>query len=145
MGIHLWGGSSLACLFVCIVVFIAHFIFLPDFGLYEDDLIYVLPTLPWHFSDWIQYLVATVPACPQGRPIFYALQPTLTFLLFKVGGLQLCHLFSGFIVAINGILAFLLFQRLISREARWRPCIRALSDRHVAAIPYCTREQRFCQ
>jgi hypothetical protein len=117
MGIHLRGGTSVACLVVCIVVFIAHFIFLPDFGLYEDDLIYVLPTLKWHFSDWIYYLVTTVPTCPQGRPIFYALQPTLTFFLFKAGGLQLCHLFSGFIVAINGILAFFLFQRLISREA----------------------------
>jgi hypothetical protein len=112
-GVRLWGEPGL----VCLVAFIAHFIFLPDFGLYEDDLIYVLPTLPWHFSDWIQYLVTTVPTCPQGRPIYYALQPTLTFFLFKLGGLELCHLFSGFIVAMNGVLALLLLQRLISREA----------------------------
>jgi hypothetical protein len=112
-GVRLWAEPSL----VCLVAFIAHFIFLPDFGLYEDDLIYVLPTLPWHFSDWIQYLVTTVPTCPQGRPIYYALQMTLTFLLYKIGGLELCHLFSGFIVAINAVLALLLLQRLISREA----------------------------
>jgi len=67
-GVRLWSEPGL----VCLVAFIAHFIFLPDFGLYEDDLIYVLPTLPWHFSDWIQYLLTTVPTCPQGRPIYYA-------------------------------------------------------------------------
>ena len=115
--IYPWSETSLACLVLCLVVFVAHFIFLPDFGLYEDDLIYVLPTLPWRFSDWIHYLVTSVPTFPQGRPIYYALQPTLTFFLFKVGGLQLCHLFSCLIVAINGILAFYLLRRLLIPEA----------------------------
>jgi hypothetical protein len=112
-----WSGSALACVVVCLVVFIAHFLFLPDFGLYEDDLIYVLPTLPWRFSDWIHYLITTVPNSPQGRPIYYALQPTLTFLLFKLGGLELCHLFSGVVIAFNGVLAFFLFRRLLIPQA----------------------------
>jgi hypothetical protein len=112
-----WSGSALACVVVCLAVLIAHFLFLPDFGLYEDDLIYVLPTLPWRFSDWIHYLITTVPSFPQGRPIYYGLQPTLTFLLFKLGGLELCHLFSGVIIAFNGVLAFFLFRRLLIPQA----------------------------
>ena len=102
---------------IAAVVFISHFLLCPKFGMYEDDYIYVLPTFHWTAADWIHQIMYDLINPSQGRPLYYVVQNTLSFLTTRGGNLVEGYLLSFVIVTINGFLMFRLLRRVFSPMA----------------------------
>jgi hypothetical protein len=80
------------------VVFISHFLLCAKFGIYEDDYIYVLPTFDRTAADWIHQITNDLVSPSQGRPLYYIVQHTLSFLTTRGGNTVGGHLLSFSIV-----------------------------------------------
>jgi len=96
------------------VVFISHFLLCSKFGIYEDDYILVLPTFIWSWFDWLRAITSDLLSPPQGRPLYYCVQHTLSFLTTHGGNTVGGYLVSFLIVTINGFLMFRLLSRVLS-------------------------------
>lgn len=96
------------------VAFISHFLLCAKFGIYEDDYIYVLPTFNWSSSDWLHEITSDFLSAPQGRPLYYFLQNTLSFVTTHGGNTVGGYLASFVMVTINGFLMFRLLSRVLS-------------------------------
>ena len=96
------------------VVFVSHFLLCSKFGIYEDDYILVLPTFSWSSFDWLRTITSDFLNPPQGRPLYYFAQHTLSFLTTHGGNTVGGHLVSFVIITINGFLMFRLLSRVLS-------------------------------
>jgi hypothetical protein len=99
---------------IAAVVFISHFLLCSKFGIYEDDYIYVLPTFNWSSIDWLHAVTGDLLNPPQGRPLYYLFQHTLSFLTTHGGDTVGGYLVSFVIVTINGFLMFRLLRKVLS-------------------------------
>src|SRR5271165_523130 len=99
---------------IAVVAFISHFLLCAKFGIYEDDYIYVLPTFNWSSIDWLHEITSNFLSAPQGRPLYYFLQNTLSFVTTHGGNTVGGYLASFVIVTINGFLMFRLLKRVLS-------------------------------
>jgi hypothetical protein len=96
------------------IIWLGHFLLASEFGLYEDDYIYALPWFGAHLHDLRAYCWEALIHPIQGRPLYFPLQAILTFAAFRVGGLQLCHLLSFFILWAACVLFYELMRRQVS-------------------------------
>ncbi|MBI9077120.1 MAG: hypothetical protein JEZ02_17050 [Desulfatibacillum sp.] len=98
--------NILIILALAAVAWTAHFLWVRDFLLYEDDYNHVGKHLEsgwvqiWHLLRWAW------KAWPQGRPLHFSLMPVFTFLGMALGGLAWVYLFGYLIVAANAILFY---------------------------------------
>lgn len=115
------GSTQLSTLHVfCmlgVVCFVTHFLWLPQFGLYEDDYFYVIPVFDWDWSSWWIQLKEAVIHPIQGRPLNHAMRRTLFFLSLNHGGLQSAYLVGWSLVTINALLVFTFVHRALSAQA----------------------------
>lgn len=96
------------------IIWLAHFLLASEFGLYEDDYIYALPWFGAHLHDLRVYCWEALIHPIQGRPLYFPLQAILTFAAYRVGGLQLCHLLSFFILWTACVMFYELMRQLVS-------------------------------
>jgi hypothetical protein len=98
---------------VMLVTFLAHFVFYPFFGLYEDDYILTLPTmdLSWHDFDW--WLVNSWLHPLMGRPLNHFLRYIFCFFTVRHGHLGAGFLLSWVLVSANGALLYGLIRRIL--------------------------------
>ncbi|HEY0790895.1 MAG TPA: hypothetical protein VGD78_07505 [Chthoniobacterales bacterium] len=94
------------------IVFLAHFLFFARFGLYEDDLIYVLPSLQWTWHDYCFSTQNLISHFVQGRPLYYLFQYAFAYGGWRTGGLEAIHGISYALVCLEALLSFLLLKRL---------------------------------
>lgn len=106
--------ASYIFLIIATVVFISHFLLCSKFGIYEDDYILVLPTFIWSSFDWQSAITSDLLNPPQGRPLYYCVQHTLSFLTTHGGNTVGGYLVSFVIVTINGFLMFRLLSGVLS-------------------------------
>jgi hypothetical protein len=102
---------------IMLVTFVAHFVFFPLFGLYEDDYILTLPTMnySWHdfrgtlLGDWLNPVMA--------RPLNHFLRHIFFFFTVRHGQLGAGFLLSWLLVSANGITLYALIRRITAYAA----------------------------
>lgn len=99
------------------VALVAHFLYLAQFGLYEDDYFYTLPVFGWDWSMWWGQVQDAILHPIQGRPLNHAVRRTLFFLSLNHGGLQTAYVVSWAMVTTNACLVFNFVRRVLSPRA----------------------------
>ena len=95
---------------LAVVVYVAHYLNLLHFGLYEDDYYYIGPNSNW--ANVLVELKAAMLTWPQGRPIGFALPPLLAFAGASAGGLPAIYLIGFLIISLNTGLFYALLRRV---------------------------------
>ncbi len=103
-------------LFIIILVFFSRFLFIDDFGLYEDD---------WGFSgtaisnnlaqNWIR-LRASLSSFWQGRPLHMTFLTFIPFIGAKLGGIRALYLIGFTILSLNACLWYSLVKKITKKE-----------------------------
>jgi hypothetical protein len=99
------------------ISFLAHFVFFPLFGLYEDDYILTLPTMSWSWHDFVSALAAAWTQPVFARPLNFFLRGIIFYFTVHRGHLAAGFLLSWALVAGNGILLYTLIRRILSHPA----------------------------
>jgi hypothetical protein len=94
------------------VVFLAHFYLIGQFGLYEDDYLWVLPWLHVSSHKAAAFALDALIHPFQGRPIYFPAQALLAHFTFRIGGLGLLHLVSFGLLALLGVLVYCVIRQV---------------------------------
>ncbi len=92
--------------FLLLTIWVAHFFYFLDFGLYEDDYAFVGPALDWSLRDLLDHTAAVFASWPQGRPLVFFLPQALSFIGSQLGGLHAIYLIAYVMIAINALLFY---------------------------------------
>jgi hypothetical protein len=95
------------------VTFLAHFVFFPLFGIYEDDYILTLPTMHYSWHDFREALVDAWVNPVMARPLNHFLRQIFCFFTVRNGHLGAGYLLSWILVSVNGITLFALIRRIL--------------------------------
>jgi hypothetical protein len=106
-------GAREAIVSICLVAFIAHFLFFPLFGLYSDDYILTLPTMAWSWRDFTSALSDAWIHPSMARPLNFFLRGIFFYFTIHHGHLAPGFLLSWGFVSTNGILLFALIRRIL--------------------------------
>jgi hypothetical protein len=106
-------GTWEAIVTIGLLTFIAHFVFFPLFGLYEDDYILTLPTMGWSWHDFTRALSDAWIHPSMARPLNYFLRGIFFFFTIHRGHLAPGFLLSWGLVSANGILLYALIRRIL--------------------------------
>ena len=104
-------------LLLAAVTFVAHFLLLSQFGLYEDDYFYTVPALGDGAGPWWPQVVDALLHPIQGRPLNHAVRRTLFHFVLGGGGLQAGYLVSWAFISLNAFLVFRLVSKVTSARA----------------------------
>ena len=99
-------------LFLAAIIWIAHFWYTADFGLYADDYSSVSSAMNPSWQECLNTIIRNFTKFYHGRPISLSLQYLLPFLGWKFGGLRLIYLICYSLVAVNAFLFYMLLRRL---------------------------------
>jgi hypothetical protein len=108
----LCASTILVLLTLAPVIWLAHFLHSPQFGLYEDDWYRVPKALGigWH-GLWSLILASAMPGPSQGRPLHPAFIYLFSFLGFKLDGLQGVYAIAFLILLSNALLFYSFLRR----------------------------------
>jgi len=100
---------------LCLVltVAVAHFLRLPDFGLYEDDYYFVGEPLGWSLSQAVEAVASAFTGWPNGRPVGEAVPRFLSFVGGSLLGLPGVYLLGFAVIAANALLSWRVATRLL--------------------------------
>ena len=108
--------DNLICLaLIFFINFLANFLLFKDFGFYEDDYLMTIPPMTWSFVDYKAYAIDALKSWPQGRPIFWFFQHTISFTVGKIGSVSAYHLVSYVLTSASGCAVFILLSKLYTR------------------------------
>ena len=93
------------------LLWVGHFYFFRQLGLYEDDYALISPAFGWDNQDLLNYLRWTL-TWPQGRPGQYFFTGTLSMIAGQLGGLHTAFVIAFIIQATNASLFFLTESRI---------------------------------
>ena len=110
---RLWNKYSLNRLSIlAITVWVAHFFYYRDFGLYEDDYAFISPALGWELSDFLNHAKNVFANWPQGRPIGFTLPQLFSLIGAQLGGIHVIYLIAYIIITINAFLFYRLLKKI---------------------------------
>lgn len=99
------------------VNFVANYFYAGDFGLYDDDYYFTLPNFSATFGDLVGSWQAALTTWPQGRPIWWVLNPLQSWLIGQMGGPAAGYA-QGFVLSsVTAWLVFRFFRRFVSPGA----------------------------
>jgi hypothetical protein len=101
---------------LAITIWIAYFWHSASFGMYSEDMGFVGDAMEGSWSGAIRQFLNQFRIMPEGRPLQFGLIPLLSFIGFKLGGLQVVYWIAYVILAINSFLFYALLKRLSDRE-----------------------------
>lgn len=102
-------------LVLCITIWLAYFWHVNSFGLYSDDLPRIGNAISWSWSDFFNLMPDSLGE--QGRPLHDGLIHALSFLGFKIGGLNAIYIVGFTILAVNSILFYIFLNHLLKDSA----------------------------
>ncbi|OIR18822.1 hypothetical protein GALL_11640 [mine drainage metagenome] len=109
----LWPGmrsqSVRAMLLILVIGFVADFLLFNHFGIYEDDYLFTLIPANWSALHLYYNAVYAIQSWPQGRPGWWLINPTLTWLCAQTGTLGTFYLL---LFAISSLSAFCIYRFL---------------------------------
>lgn len=103
-----WVVAGAILAFAC---YVAHFLYVRRFGLYEDDYIYTLGCFDWSLGHWWGEAVKAIVHPVQGRPLNHLVRRTLNFVLLRGDTLVYAHLASWVMLSVNASLLYALARR----------------------------------
>ncbi len=103
-----WVVAGAILAFAC---YVAHFLYVRRFGLYEDDYIYTLGCFDWSLGHWWGEAVKAIVHPVQGRPLNHLVRRTLNFVLLRGDTLLYAHLASWVMLSVNASLLYALARR----------------------------------
>lgn len=106
-------GTGEAVVTIMLVTFIAHFVFFPFFGIYDDDYILTLPTMGWSWHDFANALSGAWIHPVFARPLNFFLRGIIFFFTVHNGHLAAGFLLSWLLVSANAILLYTLIRRIL--------------------------------
>lgn len=98
---------------IMLVAFVAHFVFFPLFGIYDDDYILTLPTMSWSWHDFASALVRAWTNPVFARPLNFFLRGIIFFFTVRHGHLATGFLVSWVLVSANAVLLYSLIRRIL--------------------------------
>jgi hypothetical protein len=110
-------SSLIPWIAIGLILFLSHFLFAAEFGLYEDDYFYILPRLTENFRQFTTFFFHALTHPAQSRPLYDALQGALAYFGYHAGGLPFCHLISFFFLWLSAGLLYQLLCRRLSKQA----------------------------
>lgn len=115
----LWSAQFvLELLSLAVILWIAHFVHLNSFGLYEDDYSHISPPLGWNLSQLLDSF-KVLANWPLGRPLGYFLNFLLAFVGGKLGGLSTLFVMDYLIQVGNAVLSYFLLRRIGQQAIAW--------------------------
>lgn len=96
-----------------ITAWVAHFFYFRDFGLYEDDYVFISDGIDggrFYLWERLQYFISW----PQGRPVGFYLASLFSFIGYNLGGLPALYLTGFAIVTLNSYLFYIILKRTSS-------------------------------
>lgn len=103
-----WAAAGVVLAFAC---YVAHFLYVRRFGLYEDDYIYTLGCFDWSLGHWWGEAVKAIVHPVQGRPLNHLVRRTINFVLLRGDTLLYAHLASWAMLSVNASLLYALARR----------------------------------
>ena len=104
------GEGVFALVLSALLVWIAQFQHLRDFGLYEDDYWFISEAMGKGPSYLVSRFVTAFTTLPQGRPFGFFLPDLLSFVGDKLGGLVAIYLLGFAVVTLNTFLCYRLLR-----------------------------------
>jgi hypothetical protein len=98
---------------IMLVTLLAHFVFFPLFGIYEDDYVLTLPTMNYSWHEFRAELVDAWVHPLMARPLNHFLRQLFCFFTVRNGHLGAGFLLSWILVSANGITLFALIRRIL--------------------------------
>ncbi len=102
---------------ISVISYLAHYIGLTAFGLYEDDYAMVVPALGQNLSNFISTLFHFFRGWPTGRPLGFAICHFLSFIGNNVAGLPGMYFIGYLIITTNSYLFYKILRRNLSETA----------------------------
>jgi hypothetical protein len=103
-------------LVIFLVNFIANFSLSSQFGIYEDDHFFTLIPASWTSSSFLHFLISCFQSSPGGRPLGYALNTTISFLVGRYLSVQTVYLLGWLIVSFNSYLIYRILKPLLGNQ-----------------------------
>ena len=97
--------TTWALLALIVLNYIGNFSHYAAFGVYEDDYLLTLPVFSFSQTDWWQRVASFITTWPQGRPIWWIANDTLTFAISRLDSLPFLYV----IVFLSSSSAFSFF------------------------------------
>ena len=108
----------LACAFLALATYAAHFLLSSHFGLYEDDYLYfAAPMTAPGWSPIYHHVIQNFRNGIQGRPLGESIPTLVSYLGTQIGGLKLIYFMGYTVIAVNVCLAYLVIKRVAPRPA----------------------------
>lgn len=107
---------SIVCL-LATLCFVAHFLHLREFGLYEDDYNFVGLPINANFGELLRLISGRFTGFVQGRPLGFSLSYLLSYKGFNLGGLPGVYI-CGYLVNLSNVLLFYWLLLRLSQSFR---------------------------
>lgn len=104
--------TSLIVFALALTAWVAHFFWVRDFLLFEDDYSHVGRSLNGEWDEIYYLLKWAWEAWPQGRPLHFSLMPVLTGLGMHMGGLPWVYFFGFLFIAGNAALFYFIALKM---------------------------------
>jgi len=107
------GGIKLRYLLIFAFAFVGKFLFVSEFGFYEDDYLQILPFYQHNLWDTIRIAWADLRVWPHGEPIGFAIADLHAYFVTRFDTLLVGFLLGLVLVALNGCLFYRLARRFL--------------------------------
>lgn len=104
-------------LFFSILILVSRFLWVNDFGLYEDDWNFTGRVITQSFEQNISTISWGWSTFFQGRPLFITFVTLVSMLAAKVGGIKTLYGIGYLILCVNACLIYKIFNKVISQPS----------------------------
>lgn len=108
------GALLLPLAAITLLNFLANYLYMEDFGIYEDDFMFVLPQMTWTWPDLWAAMQKGMFTWPQGRPVWWTINPVVAFVFAHLPSLTGFYLWGLFLTSTAAFLIFLFLRRYVS-------------------------------
>lgn len=85
---------------------IGNYLYVGQFGIYEDDYFYTVPAFQWSWADCWMHVRSVLLSWPQGRPIGFASNHLIAWLSAQGNSLELGYAFGAALLVTNTLLCY---------------------------------------
>ncbi len=107
-------GTGSVVLVLLAVNLVANYWRAQEFGLYDDDYLFTLPPMSWGWVELWDMWVYAVTTLPQGRPIWWVVNPTFAWLLGFLPTLTWSYVFGLLLSTTAAVALYRFFLRFVS-------------------------------
>jgi len=112
-----WAVVTPSRILLAFIIWVAHFLYSSQFGLYEDDWYRVPKTMGISWDAlWDLIRTSSMPGPSQGRPLHPAFIYFFSFIGFRWGGLHYVYVIAFFLLFLNALLFYSFLVRVFHQE-----------------------------